>query len=106
MELIEMKKGGRNDEKGTYVHPELAIDFARWLSPEFAVKVSRLVNRFRMGDLSLISAIVQRSDIINNTSSTVVVNTVSNELKRKQEELAIRKLEFHGLTNYFREGRL
>ena len=34
-QLVIVKKGGY--EQGTWLHPKLAIDFARWLSPEFAV---------------------------------------------------------------------
>ena len=35
IQLVIVKKGGNNS--GTWLHPKLAIDFARWLSPEFAV---------------------------------------------------------------------
>jgi hypothetical protein len=28
---------GPNDQRGTWVHPRLAVDLARWISPEFAV---------------------------------------------------------------------
>lgn len=34
-QLVMVKKGG--NQQGTWLHPKLAIDFARWLSPEFAV---------------------------------------------------------------------
>lgn len=37
-QLVIIKKGG-NDRKsqGTWLHPKLALDFARWLNPHFAV---------------------------------------------------------------------
>ncbi|WP_304674142.1 KilA-N domain-containing protein [Neisseria blantyrii] len=37
-QLVIIKKGG-NDKKsqGTWLHPKLAVDFARWLNPKFAV---------------------------------------------------------------------
>lgn len=32
------KKGNTNEfEQGTFLHPKLAIDFARWISPKFAI---------------------------------------------------------------------
>lgn len=36
-QLVIIKQGGKPQEQGTWLHPKLAIDFARWLSPEFAV---------------------------------------------------------------------
>lgn len=37
-QLVIIRKGG-NDKKsqGTWLHPKLAVDFARWLNPKFAV---------------------------------------------------------------------
>lgn len=34
---------GSNDQRGTWVHPQVAINLAQWLSPEFAVQVSQWV---------------------------------------------------------------
>lgn len=36
-ELIQLRQGGTPSEQGTWIHPRLAIDLARWLSPQFAV---------------------------------------------------------------------
>lgn len=36
--LIEIRQGGNNPEsQGTWVHPQVAVDLARWISPKFAV---------------------------------------------------------------------
>jgi hypothetical protein len=35
--LIQTIKGGRPHLQGTWIHPRLAIDLARWISPAFAV---------------------------------------------------------------------
>ncbi|VTS08497.1 KilA-N domain-containing protein [Tuwongella immobilis] len=37
--LIEVRKGGSGPQ-GTWVHPRVAIDLARWCSPQFAVTVN------------------------------------------------------------------
>ena len=42
-QLVIVKKGGT--EQGTWLHPKLAIDFARWLSPEFAVWCDEQIER-------------------------------------------------------------
>lgn len=34
--LVEIKQGG-NGEQGTWMHEDVAMEFARWLSPEFAI---------------------------------------------------------------------
>lgn len=34
---------GLNEARGTWVHPQVAINLAQWLSPEFAVKVTEWV---------------------------------------------------------------
>jgi hypothetical protein len=36
-QLVIVKKGSAENGRGTWLHPKLAIDFARWLSPDFAV---------------------------------------------------------------------
>lgn len=36
-QLVIVKKGGQPEEQGTWLHPKLTIDFARWLSAKFAV---------------------------------------------------------------------
>lgn len=35
--LVASIKGGRPDLQGTWIHPRLAVDLARWISPAFAV---------------------------------------------------------------------
>ncbi len=36
-DLIQVIGTGSNESRGTYVHPRLAVDLARWINPEFAV---------------------------------------------------------------------
>jgi KilA-N domain len=42
-ELVITKQGGSPDEQGTWIHPDLAIPFATWLSVEFEYTVSKWV---------------------------------------------------------------
>jgi len=39
--LIDTKKGGNNKLQGSWTHPDLSVQLAQWLSPVFAIKVSR-----------------------------------------------------------------
>lgn len=36
-DLVDLRLGGTPTKQGTWVHPRLAVDIARWISPEFAV---------------------------------------------------------------------
>lgn len=36
-QLVIVIQGGSPEQQGTWIHPKLAVDFARWLSPKFAV---------------------------------------------------------------------
>lgn len=36
-QIVKVVQGGSPEEQGTWLHPKLAIDFARWLSADFAV---------------------------------------------------------------------
>lgn len=40
---------GANEQRGTWVHPQVAIHLAQWLSPEFAVKVTEWVYDWMLG---------------------------------------------------------
>jgi hypothetical protein len=35
--LVHIRRGGTPDKQGTWIHPRLAVDLARWISPQFAV---------------------------------------------------------------------
>jgi KilA-N domain len=48
-ELIQSAKGGDPHLQGTWVHPDVAIHLAQWLSPKFAVMVSKWVREWMSG---------------------------------------------------------
>ena len=52
-QLVIIKKGG-NDKKsqGTWLHPKLAVDFARWLDPKFAVWCDEQIEALLNGKVS------------------------------------------------------
>lgn len=45
--LVIVKQGGRN--QGTWLHPKLAIHFARWLDPKFAVWCDEQIEQILSG---------------------------------------------------------
>jgi hypothetical protein len=40
---------GANEERGTWVHPDVAINLGQWCSPKFAVAVSQWVREWATG---------------------------------------------------------
>jgi hypothetical protein len=41
--LVVSVTTGPNDLRGTWIHPQVAINYGQWLNPEFAVWVSKIV---------------------------------------------------------------
>lgn len=79
-QLVEIYKGNsKKFQQGTWIHPYVATNLAQWLSPKFAVFVSKLVFRYITGDTSLIEEIKQNHDALQT------------ELLKKDEQIA--KLE-------------
>lgn len=49
--LVQVIKGGEPHLQGTWVHPQVAIHLAQWLSPKFAVLVSKWVLEWTSGNI-------------------------------------------------------
>lgn len=69
--LLEPGVGGAS----SYIHPLAAVHLAQWISPAFAVFVSKLVYRYTSGDVTLAAEVVQNHDKIQDTVSTMVIDT-------------------------------
>lgn len=50
--LVQVISDGPNRQRGTWVHPRVAIHLAQWCSPKFAVKVVDLVFRYTLGKVT------------------------------------------------------
>jgi hypothetical protein len=79
--LIKTQTGGLNENRGTWVHPQVAINIAQWISPAFDVKVSGWVYEIMM---------TGKVDITNTTS-----------FKKIQEENKGHKLRIQYLTKKY-----
>ena len=79
--LIQSNSTGKYENRGTWVHPHIAINLAQWVSPIFAVKVAGWVSRFISGDLSLAKEVLETHDTENNTRTSFEskVNPETNE---------------------------
>lgn len=49
-ELVQVKQGGDPKMQGTWMHEDVALEFARWLSPKFAIWCNdRIKEIFKQG---------------------------------------------------------
>lgn len=78
-------------ERGTWIHPRVAIHIGIWLSEDFAVQVTDWVIRIMNGDLSLAQEIV---DVHNERSGDQVV-LLQQENKLLKSSLEEAKLAIH-----------
>jgi hypothetical protein len=54
IDLVIVQKGGKIEEQGTWIHKKLALVFARWPSPEFAVWCDEVIEEIlQIGSYSL-----------------------------------------------------
>lgn len=62
--LVIVQKGNSHEfEQGTWLHPKLAIDFARWLNPRFAVWCDMQIEQMTTGSLQSLTAQITETSI-------------------------------------------
>jgi len=70
-QLVKVKKGSSANGGGTWLHPKLAIDFARWLNPDFAVwcdmQIEKLLHPPRNALVDLPTHLPAKKQHIKNT---------------------------------------
>lgn len=78
-DLVQVTKGGNNP--GTWMHEDVALEFARWLSPAFAIWCNdRIKELLQYGMTAMQSTLEQ---MINNPD---LVISLATQLKNEREE--------------------
>lgn len=83
--FTEKRVGGKCQEQGTYGHPLVAIHLAQWLSPEFALAVSKLTQSYLRADISLAEDILNRTSI-DSINSQSGLNVIKHIISKANEE--------------------
>lgn len=83
--LVEIKQGG-NKEQGTWMHEDVAMEFARWLSPAFAIWCNDRIKELLTIGMSATQPTLEQ--MIDNPDLVIHLAT---QLKQEREERA--KLE-------------
>ena len=79
--LIQVVKGG-NGEQGTWMHEDVALEFARWLSPTFAIWCNKRIKELLQYGTATQPTLEQ---MINNPD---LVISLATQLKNEREEKA------------------
>lgn len=92
-DLIITISKGPNDSRGSWIHPDLAVQLAQWISPKFALKVSRWVREIA------ITGTVSNTEK-SNEQLVLLQNTVKEQQKviKEQEQkhnLLLYKRQYH-----------
>jgi ABC-type Zn2+ transport system substrate-binding protein/surface adhesin len=58
---------------GTYLHQDLIPHICMWISPEFALKVSKIVNQYLINEFK--QQIDEKDEIINQSNDTIAVKS-------------------------------
>ncbi|WP_029328144.1 phage antirepressor KilAC domain-containing protein [Bacteroides sp. 14(A)] len=78
--LIQVVKGG-NGEQGTWMHEDVALEFARWLSPTFAIWCNKRIKELLQYGMTATQPTLEQ--MINNPD---LVISLATQLKNEREE--------------------
>ena len=99
--VLKVQNGGSNP--GTWVHPDIAVDAAMWISPKFGLAVSRLVRSFLTGHVTTEqsqAAARQMQQAVQTTSKEdheyrmLVLKQKDREFDQKEREFDQKEREF------------
>lgn len=98
-QLVSVKNGG--DDRGTWLHPKLAVHFARWLSAEFAVWCDEQIENILHGEQPKpkIKSKKQLSTSISRIPLVDIVHEWSVAKKRITSDCWIDLHEKYGVEN-------
>ena len=96
--IITTISTGKNEFRGTWIHPDLAIQLAQWISPKFAIQVSRwtrelfITGRVELGnelstaelDAKYQEKILTLENMIEDKTKEIVLKDVMIEDKTKE----------------------
>lgn len=80
--LVEIKQGG-NSEQGTWMYEDVALEFARWLSPAFAIWCNDRIKELLQYGMTATQPTLEQ--MINNPD---LVISLATQLKNEREEKA------------------
>jgi hypothetical protein len=90
-DLINTEMTGLNENRGTWVHPKVAINIAQWISPKFDVQVTKWVHQLLVVGSVRLSDEHKDEEIMGIQKGKIKYNILKTE--GKDEEAAVVKEE-------------
>ena len=93
-ELVVSVRGGVNvEERGNWFHEDVALEFARWLSPSFAIWCNdRIKELMKHGATAINPESLLDPDYVIRVMTALKEERAQKELERSQKEIAQAKL--------------
>lgn len=111
-QLIDVKKGNSSKfSQGSWIHPDLAVQLAQWISASFALKVSRWVRELALTGSVILGAEKSQDELLaiqnemfkkeikklqNKSEKYDDLEIIHKELENKHKKL-LKKREYHKL---------
>ncbi len=96
--LVVVNKGG-NGEQGTWLHENVAMEFARWLSPKFAIWCNRRIKELLQVGMTAtpatLEAMLSNPDLVIEMATQLKQLRAENAEKQRKIEADAPKVEFH-----------
>lgn len=95
--LIQTVRGGNEYEKqGTWMHEDVAIEFARWLSPAFAIwcndRIKELLSYGMTAMPKTLDEMIDNPDLVIGMAQRLKEERAAKELAQKERAEALRQL--------------
>lgn len=96
-DLVVVKQGG-NGEQGTWMHEDVALEFARWLSPAFAIwcndRIKELMQVGFTATPATLEAMIANPDLVIGMATQLKQLRAENEEKQRKIEADAPKVLF------------
>lgn len=97
-DLVQVRKGGKNS--GTWMHEDVALEFARWLSPSFAIwcndRIKELLKFGFTATQQTLEDLINNPDLVIQLAYSLKTERENNErlrIESEEKQKQIQKLE-------------
>lgn len=98
-DLVQVKQGSPDNGGGTWFHEDVAMEFARWLSPAFAIwcndRIKELMQVGFTATPATLEAMIANPDLIIGMATQLKQLRAENAEKQRKIEADAPKVEFH-----------
>jgi len=91
LKLVDIKKGGNPKNQGTWLHPDLGVPLAQWISSDFAIRVSRWMRQLYItGSVSLTDQKTNK-ELLELQNKYAEIDTAYKNLDKKHKSLLYKR---------------